>query len=241
MKKTIQKLTAGIVAAVAMMVVSTAAHADVTVGIDARDVNIGFMNVFNLDRSGPLPAASDYQFGSGWGFNDLNANYDNGAGTLTFTPNSVGDPDPYWYIGGGGPGALGNKWMDANGFAQVSGEGGAVGALSGMNVTFEGNVLSNTFTANHTATAFIRDFAPDFSSFNETSVALTTGAFSITLATDGGVDRHVQYGINIQGENVWATDLAPFGSVVLGAAIPEPSSLAVLGVAALGFVTRRRR
>jgi len=109
-----------------------------------------------------------------------------------------------------------------------------------MNVTFEGTVLSNTLTDAHTATAFIRDFAPDFSSFNEVTAALTPGDFSITLATDPGAGRHVQYGFNFQGENVWVTDRDPFGTVVI-AAVPEPASASVLLLAGLGLVARRRR
>jgi len=156
---------------------------------------------------------------------------------LTLGVNSIGDADPFWYVGGGGPGALGNKWMDANGFVQVDG-----GGLSGMDVTFTGNVLSNTFTENHTATAFIRDFAPDFSSFNEVSALLTPGVSDITLATIDDPNRHVQYGFNVQGENVWITDIAPFGNAVVTAVVPEPVSSTVLMISGLcGLAIRRRR
>jgi hypothetical protein len=218
----------------ATAIISQSVKADITVTLDSSAPWQGFMNVFELDRSTTPPSRGNFVFGSGWGFNDLTAVFN--GNVLTLGPNTIGDPDPFWYIGGGGTGALGNKWMDANGFIQQSNNP----VFSGQNVTFTGTVLSNTFTPNHTAQAFIRDFAPDFSTFNETSVLLTPGNFSITLATDPGAGRHVQYGFNVAGENVWITDVGPFGTVQVGA-IPEPGSAVVLMLGALGLISRRRR
>jgi hypothetical protein len=193
--------------------VGTAQAVDVTV--DPATLNLGFMNVYNL----PAPDGDGvFQFASGWGFADLTASY-SGA-NLTLGPNTIGDPNEYWYqcTGGatppncGGPGAPGNKIMEANGYAQVDD-----GSLSGVTVNFVGNVISNTLTSAHTATAFIRDFAPDFSSFNETTIALpVSGSFNISLATTNDPARHVQYGFQMVGVNVWVTDTAPFGSVTIG-------------------------
>lgn len=169
------------------------------------------MNVFDINRNNNPPTAGGFVFGSPWGFADLTASFD-GNGCLTLGVNTIGDPNPFWYIGGGGPGAQGNKWMDANGYVEHTDSP----TYSGVTVTFEGNVKANTFTANHTARAFIRDFAPDYSSFQESSVVLTSGQFSVTLNTLAGAGRHVQYGFNVQGENVWVTDAASFGTVVVG-------------------------
>ena len=210
------------------------AQGAVTVNVDASAAFAGFMNVSLLDRSGPLPAPGTFEFGSGWGVADTTAVLDVPSNTITLVPNTIGDPDPYWYIGGGGPGQLGNKWMDANTFIQET------DTLSGMDVTFQGKVLSNTLLPNHTASVFIRDFAPDFSSFNEVSAPLTPGDFSITLATDPGAGRHVQYGFNMQGENVWTTDVGAFGNVVV-TAVPEPSSVALLAIGTFTMIGRRRR
>lgn len=202
-------------------------QADLSVTINSNEMVNGFMNVFELD--GTTPA-----FSSGWGVGDLAANFDS-LTEVTMSPNTIGDPDPYWYIGGGGPGAPGNKVMEANLYAQVD------DTLAGQTVTFEGNVTALSLTAAHPTFAFIKDFAPDYSSFNESSVELdSTGAFSIDLATDPGAGRHVQWGLQMKGVNVWSTDAAPFGSVTV-AAIPEPATLGLLGIFGGGLLFFRRR
>ncbi|MCA9236468.1 MAG: PEP-CTERM sorting domain-containing protein [Planctomycetales bacterium] len=205
------------------------AGAQTTVTVNPGAAWIGYMNVSNL----PAPDGDGaFQFGSGWGTADLTATF--AGSVLTLGPNTIGDPDPYWYIGGGGPGAAGNKIMEANMYVEET------GTLNGQNVTFTGNVLSNTFTQAHTAEAFIRDFAPDYSSFDETVIPLTPGVFSISLATNPDAGRHVQYGFTTTGVNVWATDVGPYGSVQV-TGVPEPATIALAGLALLGVARLRRR
>ena len=114
------------------------------------------------------------------------------------------------------------------------------GGLSGQNVTFTGNVLSNTFISPYTSVAFIKDFAPDFSSNVTVSAPLTPGVFSISLATLPGAGRHVQYGFETIGPNVWVTDRGPVGTAQV-TAIPEPAVLTMAGIAALCLAACRRR
>lgn len=196
-----------IVALCALLHPASGLRADVTVTVDPSKTWLGYMNVFELpDEFGP----GAFVFGSGWGTADLVANFS--GNSLILSPNTIGDPAPFWYTPSGGPGAAGNKIMVANMFVEET------GTLSGQTVTFVGNVNNVTFTEAHSTMAFIRDFAPDFSSFNESTVALTgAGAFSISLATDPGAGRHVQYGFQTTGVNVWVTDVAPFGSIVIDA------------------------
>jgi hypothetical protein len=214
-------------AAAATLIAPTSTVADVTLGVDPGQTWIGYMNVFNLPSDGGA-----YQFGSSWGTADLTAVF--AGGTLTLGPNTIGDPDPYWYIGGGGPGAAGNKIMDANMYVETT------DLLNGQMVTFSGTVLANTLVSPFTSVAFIKDFAPDYSSFTTTTVPLSAGAFSVSLNTDAGAGRHVQYGFETIGPDVWITDVAPYGSVVIEA-VPEPSTLALAGLATLGIATLRRR
>ncbi len=214
----------------ACAVLASAAHADVTVGIDQSGPHwLGFMNVFELPANG-----GGFVFASPWGTADLNSTFDDGAGTLEVSPNTIGDPDPFWYIGGGAPGNPGNKIMEANLYQEVT------DTYAGMTVTFSGTVLSNTFTSAHTSYVFIKDFAADYTSFTETKLEITgTGAFSIDLVTDAGPGRHVQWGIQTIGENVWFTDTDPFGSIVF-ATVPTPASAGLLALGGLA-ATRRRR
>ena len=202
--------------------------AAVIVGPDPGAPWQGFMNVFELPANGGA-----YVFGSNWGTADLTATFS--GDVLTLGPNTINDPSTFWYVGGGGPGAPGNKNMDANMYVQSE-------TLVGETVTFTGTVLSNTLVSPYTSVAFIKDFAPDFSSFNQVTVPLTPGDFSITLVTNPAAGRHVQYGFETIGPNVWATDVGPKGNVQV-TSVPEPASAAILlaGVGGLAAGLRRRR
>lgn len=206
--------------------------ADTNVTVDPGQSWVGFMNVFDLPQNGGA-----YQFGSPWGTGDLVAAF---AGpTLTLSPNSINDASPYWYTPAGGPGSVGNKIMDANMYVEPA------GSLPGQNVTFSGVVLSNTLIGNvdangngWTSVAFIKDFAPDFSSFNVVTIPLNPGPFSISLATLPDPARHVQYGFETIGPDVWITDVGQFGNIQVTA--PEPTTLAMLSLCGLMLVRRRR-
>ncbi len=187
------------------------AKADTPVQVDPSSSWMGYMNVFELPANGGA-----YLWGSPWGVEDLRANF---SGTvLTLSPNTIGDPNEYWYIGGGAPGNPGNKIMAASMYVEPP-----AGTLANQTVTFSGEVLENTLTSAHTVVAFIKDFAPDYSSFNVVSVPLEPGPFSITLTTEGNPGRHVQYGFEMVGVNVWETDVEPFGEVKVAVAAPSPN------------------
>jgi hypothetical protein len=203
--------------------------AQVTVTVDPGASWLGFMNVFELPSNG-----GGYVFGSGWGTGDLVASFS--GPVLTLSPNTIGDPDPFWYTPSGGPGAAGNKIMAASFYQEVT------GPYSGINLTFKGKVLSNTFTSAHSTVAFIKDFAPDYSSNVPVTVPLNSdGTFSISMNTIPLPGRHVQWGFETTGVNVWATDVGPYGNIqIIG--VPEPATLAIgsLGLVALLAVRGRR-
>jgi MYXO-CTERM domain-containing protein len=226
--------TVSAIACAALLAAS--ANADVSVGVDPSSGPwLGFMNVFELPANG-----GGFVFGSSWGIADLVANFNDGANTLTMSPNTIGDPNEFWYqdptgsgnSNPGGPGAPGNKIMEANLYQQVD------GSFAGQTVTFSGSILSNSFTDAHVARVFIRDFAADFSSSVDVFADAVDGNFSISLDTINDASRHVQWGIQVRGVNVWVTDTAPFGNLVVST-IPAPGALAVVGLG--GLVASRRR
>lgn len=186
----------------------------VTITVNPADPYLGYMNVFDLGMG--------YQFGSGWGIGDLNAAFI--GSTIRMSPNTIGDPDPYWYTPAGGPGSVGNKIMEANLYVEPA------GSLPGQAVTFNGVVISNNLAASHVCQAFIRDFAPDFSSSVDQFVVLpASGNFSVTLNTINDPARHVQYGFQTKGRCVWFTDVAPYGAVVVGPLVPTATSNSTWG------------
>jgi hypothetical protein len=190
---------------------------------------IGYMNVSEIPQNGGA-----YVFGSGWGTADLKAVFT--GPVLTLSENNVGDPNPFWYTPSGGPGAIGNKMMDASMYVEI-------GSLPGQTLTFDGTVLANSLLGQTdalgngwTSVAFIKDFAPDYSSFVSTTVSLASlGNFSISLATVNDPARHVQYGFETIGPDVWATDAGLFGDIQI-TAIPEPSSIVLVMTGLMGFV-----
>jgi hypothetical protein len=205
-----------------------------SVTVDPAAPWVGFMNVSETPQHG-----GGYVFGSSWGTADLTATF---AGpVLTLGPNTIGDPDPFWYSPAGGPGAVGNKTMDANMYVETT------GVYTGQTLTFTGNVLANSLFGSTnqlgngwTSVAFIKDFAPDYSSSVSTTVSLTPGVFSISLATINNPARHIQYGFETIGPDVWATDVGPYGNIQV-TNVPEPATLFLVGLAGFAIAACRRR
>src|SRR5882672_1442939 len=141
--------------------ICAAAQADTIVSVDPSASWQGFMNVSDLPSSGGA-----YEFGSGWGAADLTAVFS--GPLLTLGPNTIADGSSYWYTPSGGPGATGNKIMDANMYVEQP-----AGTYAGQTLTFKGKVLTNTLVSPYTSVAFIKDFAPNYSSNVSVTVPLT--------------------------------------------------------------------
>jgi hypothetical protein len=219
-----------VVMGIAVLATAARVDADVTVKVDPSSDWVGFMNVFELPENG-----GGFVFNGVWGTADLVAVFS--GPTLTLSPNTIGDPAEFWYQGGGMPGSPGNKTMDASMYVEP-----VAGTYAGQTVTFEGQVLSNSLVSPYTSVAFIKDFAPDYSSSVDVTIPLTPGPFSISLPAINDPLRHVQYGFETIGPNVWITDVEPFGKVEI-AAVPEPATVLLAGFVALASVavTRFRR
>src|SRR5262245_49777320 len=228
------RIQAMALAGCAVLCVTSRVHAATTVTVDPAAPWVGFMNVFETPQHG-----GGFVFGQGWGTADLVATFS--GPVLTLAPNTIGDPNPFWYSPSGGPGSVGNKSMDANMYVETT------GLYTNQTLTFTGNVLSNTLFGQvnqlgngWTSVAFIKDFAPDYSSFVQTTVPLNPGVFSISLLTINNPARHVQYGFETIGPDVWITDVGPYGNIQV-TAVPEPATLFLVGVAGFAIAACRRR
>jgi hypothetical protein len=177
--------------------------------IDSTTMTNGYMNVFELPANG-----GGFRSGQVWSVADLRATFTSGT-SVTLAPCVVSDTSSYWFTPSGRPGAAGNKSIEA----LVYGE--ANGTYAGETVRFSGTVAANTLlsgSGNWTVKAFIRDFSADYSSMIESQVPISaTGDFSVSLTAINDPTRRVQWGLKTIGPNVWITDLASKGTVVVNA------------------------
>jgi autotransporter-associated beta strand protein len=188
---------------------SLAIKSVVQLTVDSGTMTNGFMNVSDLPSAGGA-----FQFGSQWAVPDLRADFTSGT-SVTLAPCFVTDTSSFWYTPSGQPGATGNKIMEANVYGQAD------GTLAGKTVKFSGTVPSYSLlsgSGNWTVNAFVRDFSADYSSVTQSVVPISgTGAFSVSLATSSDPTRHVQWGFQTTGPDVWVTDLPSKGNVVVNA------------------------
>lgn len=192
--------------------------------VDPTKTWVGYLNWFETPANG-----GGYANGGPWGTSDLRATFS--GSVLSLKPNTIGDPAGYWYVSTG-DNSVGNKIQDASMYVEP-------GSLPGVTMTFAGTVLANTLTGldntnpagnGWTCVAFIKDFAPDFSSSVVVTTPLTNGTtFSISLATVNDPARHIQYGFETVGPCVWATDtaLAGYGNVQVGPLSNGPTSVSI--------------
>jgi hypothetical protein len=182
-------------------------------------------------------------WGSGWDWGAAGIFFDDAAPNVTMMGTYIDDTNEYWYEdpsgtgdpNPGGPGVTGKNTMESNLYQEFHN-----GDLGGATVNFHVNVLDLTFVDGYEATIFVKDFAPDYSSSVDSIVPITgTGAFSVSLDTIDDPTRHVQFGLQVTGLNMWSTDLQSKGYVVYEQ-VPAPASVALLGLGGL-MASRRRR
>jgi hypothetical protein len=107
-------------------------------------------------------------------------------------------------------------------------------ALSGNTLTFSGFCPSNSIDPSYTASAWIEDFAPNFSSLTPVNTTLVAGQpFSITLATTLG--DHIQYGIRLVGLDNSPSSPLTTGTILVTIAHPTLNASVTGGMASLSF------
>src|ERR1035437_6308865 len=171
--------------ACAVLIGAVTVQAQSTALVDPSKGFSGYMNVFDL--------GNNYQWGSGWGANDLRATYVADVLQLQACTNVSNPTDAYWV----NPDGSGNKKMEANWDVDTA-------SLVGSNVTFSGNVVDYTLTTNYLCRAFIKVYPADYSSVLQTVYAPLTNAnlfFSLNLTANAVGAAHVQYGFVTYGPN----------------------------------------
>ena len=174
-----------------------------SVSVDAGGNWLGYANIFD-------PATGNYVFGEPWGIQDIKTVVDAGAGTLTLQPNfntyAANPSDPFWVDQTTG---LGAKIFEGNSYIEDN-------SLAGVELTFSGNVNSNTLDGAYDALAFIKVFNANFSVLKIATAPLTGANFEVVFTdVNPAEDAVVQYGFQIIGLNANPDDEATLGSVVV--------------------------
>lgn len=215
----------------------------------------GYLNAF---ASGSGIAGSGYQFGSDWGLGDLKTTVvTSNTGTyigdqLRLEPNyntyanaQDNGARAYWTNssdGGLTAGPLGNKFVELNTFVETN-------PITAGSINFSGTIDSYTLASEFTAIAFIKVLNPGngynidvFETYN-----LNSGSqFSLNADLSAHAGKVLQVGYAVYGINSNPANTVANGSVLVtatAAAIPEPSSFALIGAGAALFAAsfRRRR
>lgn len=188
---------------IAALSLSLGVAAQNSVSVDASGNWLGYANVFD-------PATGDFIFGETWGIQDIKTVVDAGAGTLTLQPNfntyADNPTDPFWVDQTTG---LGAKIFEGNSYIEDN-------SLAGAELTFSGNINSNTLDAEYDAVAFIKVFNANYSVLKQASVPLTGANFEVVFTdVNPAEDAVVQYGFQIIGLNANPDNEAALGSVVV--------------------------
>lgn len=188
---------------VALLALSLGVAAQNSVSVDASGNWLGYANIFD-------PATGDYIFGEPWGIQDIKTVVDAGAGTLTLQPNfntyADNPTDPFWVDQTTG---LGAKIFEGNSYIEDN-------SLAGVELTFSGNINSNTLDGAYDAVAFIKVFNANYSVLKQATVPLTGATFEVVFTdVNPAEDAVVQYGFQIIGLNANPEEEAALGNVVV--------------------------
>lgn len=188
---------------IAALSLSLGVAAQNSVSVDASGNWLGYANIFD-------PASGNYVFGEPWGIQDIKTVVDAGAGTLTLQPNfntyAANPNDPFWVDQTTG---LGAKIFEGNSYIEDN-------SLAGVELTFSGNINSNTLDAEYDALAFIKVFNANYSVLKQATVPLTGANFEVVFTdVNPAEDAVVQYGFQIIGLNANPDNEAALGNVVV--------------------------
>lgn len=162
--------------------------------------------------------------------------------SVTMSPTDRATNTAWYNPVGGGEGSVGTKTLTSWLY------GTSVNLnQQGSSIEFSGNVTDLNLGTNisgipYTLEAKIMDFTV-FADIVQTILPLTnTGTFTLRHELIGGTNRQVRWGLQLVGPNIWPTDEAQFATAGSVTVVPEPSTYALLGLAAVvGLVVFRSR
>ena len=199
---------------------STTQAATVVETVDPSTINNAYVNVFTL--------TGNYEYGYVNSLPTAPATFSGNNLTLGVNSNASDGSTP--------PSTPGTFMVSSATYAQSD-------AIAGNTVTFNFSVTADSLTAPYTATAFVGDFLPDYSSSTQQAMLITgVGNYSVTLATAAG--DHIQYGFRVDGPNASDAAAPGFGTLTVAptaTAVPEPASLCGAALIGGGALLRRRR
>ena len=207
MKSHRTKLTA-YASALALLLTVVPSPGQITVKVDSTKTWAGYVNVYETTGA--------YLWGSGWGLNDLRAEFlpakSNATRVVLQVNTNLYKTDGYWNLPDGTP----NKILEANFYVDVG------TTYADQEVTFVGTVESNTIPAGWTCEAIIKEFGSGYSWIGASTALIESGTpFSITRPIGSG---HItQYGFKIYGSHAapGSADAMQAASIIIDNADPS--------------------
>lgn len=182
----------------------------------------GYVNTFYVNADGSAGA-----FATGFDYPpaQLRASISNGVAVLQPNISLYNINDPFWTNPDGTP----NQYVEEDYFI-------ANDTLAGFTLTLNGYCLGNNLDPSYTASVWIEDFAPDYSSYTSANSNLVAGMpFSITLPTEAG--DHIQYGLRLFGLDNSPTNILTDGEVLVSIAPPVLMATRAGNLTTLSFPT----
>jgi hypothetical protein len=231
-KNTMKKIFQTFIAMTLVSLGSASANVTIFKTINSSEMNLGWIQVYDLPSEGGA-----FQFGGASPLANLVASFSTPT-ELTMTPNNtITDPSAFWYSQ---PGDVGNKVITSILYASAT-RGSLLGDTLSLEFVVPNYSLSTNSVGNpYTFLAIIQEWGV---TYKDVSLPISsTGSYSLSMPLLVDQNTLYQWGFVMTGPNISPSNVEEFevaGSVTIEA-IPEPSTYALLGLAAAGGLLVRR-
>ena len=162
--------------------------------------------------------------------------------SVTMSPTDRATNGAWYNPVGGGEGSVGTKTLRSYLYGRSFDLNQEFSSIEFSGNVTDFNLGTNIAGTPYTLRAIVRDFTSS-ADLVQTILPITTqGQFTLQHSLVGGTNRQVQWGLQLVGPNIWPTDEAQFATAGSVTVVPEPSTYALLGLAAVvGLVVLRSR